>query len=78
MGRTGDFIVAGGKGYFLRFLGDSPEMTSDPLVATRMSLKAAESTANRIDDLGFHSQIIEILKVARFMRIAKKVAEDRR
>ena len=52
------YIVASGNGYFRRFVGDTPEMDSDPVCGQRMCKAQAKSVKNKLEKLGFDAYLI--------------------
>ena len=65
------FIVKSGNGYFLEF--GVPQMTSDPVKATRMPFSRAENVSVELGRLGFQSELVEVI-LARFR--SKEKQED--
>jgi hypothetical protein len=47
-------------GYFIKFENESPEMTTDPLEATRLTLKRALKIISKIEQLGLEGRLINI------------------
>lgn len=62
MGKETSYVVGSGSGYFLHFIGDTPEMTSDPLCATRMSKDEVEDVMFKLDIMGFEAHLVTIRK----------------
>lgn len=61
------FIVGSGAGFFLEFINDTPHLTTDPVVATRMPLEQqAEDTIVELGRLGFVGELVEVCLVRRF------------
>lgn len=55
------FIVKSGVGYFTRFVADdTPEMTSDPVVATRMERDKADQIISKLGHLGFNAELVKL------------------
>lgn len=54
------FIIKSGPGYFIRFLNDTPEMTTDPVEATRMREDEAVSIVAKMDKLGLNAELVNV------------------
>jgi hypothetical protein len=54
------YIVRSGDGYFVQFVNDTPEMTSDSVCATRLAENAAKKVVNRLDSLGFAGELVKV------------------
>lgn len=60
------FIVKSGAGYFLKFvktgpmMRDTPQMTSDPVSATRMRGGKADLIVSKMCQLGFDADLVEL------------------
>lgn len=55
------YIVRSGIGYFVRFSEvGSQEMTSDPVVATRMNKLVAKGIVQRMVAVGFNAELVEV------------------
>jgi len=54
------FIVKSGAGYFIRFINDVPEMTTDPVEATRMKEDKAVSIITKMDELGLNAELVSV------------------
>jgi len=59
-----EYIVCSGNGYFIKFDNDTPFMDSDPVGATRMSRVSAYETMDRLVDLGYYAELIEIVRAS--------------
>ena len=54
------FVIKSGLGYFIRFLNDTPEMTTDPVVATRMREDKATLIVAKMDKLGLSAKLVSV------------------
>jgi len=56
-------IIKSGSGYFVRFVLNSPEMTSDIKHASRFSMTTAKRTRRALKKQGIKGEIIPVEKV---------------
>lgn len=54
-------IIRSGEGYFIRFVGATPEMTSDPVEATRMSKEAAQPIRTKLEEMGLVADEVKVI-----------------
>ena len=54
------FIVKSGDGYLLRFVNDTPLLTSDPVEATRLPIEKAGDMITRLAELGFDGELAKL------------------
>lgn len=54
------FIIESGSGYFLGFINDAPQMTTDPVIAKRFTLKAAKSIMEHLNKIGFDVELVRL------------------
>jgi len=57
-----DRIVRSGAGYFIKFTGvdNTPELTSDPVAATRMARSEADLVASVMNRKGFGAELVKV------------------
>ncbi len=58
-----EYIVNSGPGYFIEFYENIPFMDSDYVSATRMSKILAFEVMDKLIELGFYAELIEIISV---------------
>jgi hypothetical protein len=57
------WIVKSGQGFLIKIDNQTPEMTSDPIEATRFSYKSSANLQRlELDRLGFSSQLVQVTK----------------
>ena len=54
------FIIESGSGYFLGFINDIPQMTTDPVIAKRFTLKATKSIMEHLNKIGFDAELVRL------------------
>ena len=64
-------IIQSGSGFFVRFHNDTPEMTTDPVSATRLNREDATEIAQRLEALGYRADFTEV----RVVRISPTPSE---
>lgn len=54
------YIIKSGDGYYIRLHGEIPELTTDPVEATRMEQPKAQEIADLVRRVGFEAELIEV------------------
>jgi len=68
--RVKRYIIKSGNGYLVRIENDTPEMTTDPVSATRFGRIQAAGIAEEVVGLGIKTEIIEV-RVGKYKRQGK-------
>lgn len=53
------FIIRSGTGYFVRFVGDNPQMVSSPVLASVFNYYDAVGIMVRFEKLGYTAELIK-------------------